>query len=219
MLYWNGNSFFQIMSTLEVPQSHPFAWFDTFDTKENPTLVRAKNTLRKLAEIIRKDWFLNEPMIVGLQWKPWLGKSHLIQAFEAAIQWVSGIESHRPDKKYWFTQHQTLYRKANVIISDDLFQELSNLDLAFTGSFEQTYTTKALPEFLFDLYDGKKIWIVSSNFDIKEILQRISEMDWQDRLKSRIKHLLASTGTLHLEGEDHRAVLAQTGTRYSELFK
>ena len=207
------------MSTPNTPEVHPFAWFDSFDTKNNPTLEKAKNTLEKIAEKIRKEWHLNYPMIVWLQWKPWLGKSHLIEAFEAAIQWVIWVKCHRPDKKYWFPQQRTRYKQANVIISDDLFQELDTLDQAFTGVFEQTYTTKALPEFLFDLYEGRKIWVVSSNFDIKEILNRVSAMDWKDRLTSRVKHLLASTGTVHLEGDDHREILANTGTRFTKLFE
>lgn len=57
------------------------------------------------------------------------------------------------------------------------------------------------------------------NFDIKELLKRIGHMDQKERLKSRVDHLLASTWVLHLEWDDHRKVLAQTGTRFSSLFK
>ena len=92
---------------------------------------------------------------------------------------------------------QNAYRAANVIIFDDLFQEHQTLD----NVFEEDKFTKqikdpevcGLPEFIFDLYDGKKLWVVSSNFDIKEILKRLGNMDQQERLKSRVDHLLAST--------------------------
>lgn len=201
-----------------------FSGFESFNTKWNQTLERASRTLRKLSEvIIDNNWPLNEPMIVWLQGKPGLWKSHLITAFESSIQHVPWIKILRPDRQYWFSQKQCYYKASNVIIFDDLFQEFQSLwDVFAEEPFLRRIKdseVQCLPEFIFDLYDGKKLWVVSSNFDIKEILKRVGDMDKQERLKSRIEHLLASTWVLLLEWEDHRKVLAQTGTRFKSLFE
>jgi hypothetical protein len=211
------------LSLSESSKWPDFSGFETFDTKDNSTLIRARNTLKRLSElIIENNWPLNVPMIVWLHGKPGLWKSHLINAFELAIERVPWIKAYRPNRQYWFSQHQSKYRWANVIIFDDLFQEFQSIEDVFTiDSFLNTikdYEVRSLPEFIFDLYDGKKLWVVSSNFDIKDILSRIGEMDKQGRLKSRIDHLLASTWVLQLEWEDHRKVLAETGTRFKNLF-
>jgi len=161
-------------------------------------------------------------MIVWLHWAPWLWKSHLISAFETSIQNIPWVKIHKPHKKFGFSQHQDRYRDASIIINDDLFQDFQSLDDVFAiDAFLkkiQEAEVRHLWEFIFDLYDGKKIWIVSSNFDIKEVLKRVGDMDSQDRLKSRIAHLLATTGVLQLEWDDHRKVLANTGTKFSKLF-
>ena len=199
-----------------------FEWFESFDTKDNPTLIRAKETLMKLAQLIREQWTLGEPMIVWLHGRPWLGKSHLINAFEQAVNWIEWVRSHRPDSHYGFSQYQAKYKATNLIISDDLFQSSWSLEEVFEiDTFFQRIKNaevRGLPEFLFDLYEGKKIWIVSSNFDIKAILNGVAAMDWQGRLRSRIQHLLATTWTLSLEGDDHRRLLAEIGTRFSGIF-
>jgi len=211
------------MTSLDISNWSDFSGFDSFNTKWNQTLERASNTLKRLSkEIISNNWPLDEPMIVWIHGKPGLWKTHLIRAFERSITWVTWINILRPNRRYWFSQMQNAYRAANVIIFDDLFQEHQTLD----NVFEEDKFTKqikdpevcGLPEFIFDLYDGKKLWVVSSNFDIKEILKRVGNMDQQERLKSRVDHLLASTWVLHLEWEDHRKVLAKTGTRFSKLF-
>lgn len=212
------------MTSLDISNCSDFSGFDSFDTKWNQTLERALNTLKRLSNaIIENKWPLDEPMIVWLHGKTGLWKTHLISAFERSITWVNWIKILRPNRRYWFSQMQRDYRVANVIIVDDLFQEHQTLENVFA---EDKFLNRiwdpevrGLPEFLFDLYDGKKLLVVSSNFDIKELLWRIGNMDQQERLKSRIDHLLASTWVLHLEWEDHRKVLAATGTRFTKLFE
>lgn len=109
--------------------SPDFSAFNSFDTKNNPTLERARDTMQKLAQlIINNNWALGEPMIVGIQWKPWLGKSHLIRAFEKAIS--ETIKPHRPDQHYGIAQIKD-YKNHDIIISDDLFQEADSLETIF----------------------------------------------------------------------------------------
>ncbi len=199
-----------------------FSGFESFDTKGNKTLEKASRILRKLAEAINENnWPLGEPMIVWLHWAPWLWKSHLIDAFSQSIQLAPWINIARPGNTHHFFATNSNFTGANVIITDDLFQRAASLDDVFWKKDwdKWWYPAQKLPDFLFDLYDGKRIWIVSSNFDIKDVLKNIAQLDWQGRLTSRIEHLLASTWVLHLEWEDHRKVLAQTGTRISKLFE
>lgn len=206
------------LDTLKWPD---FSGFDSFDSKWNPTLERASNTLKKLAQIIiDNNWTLDEPMIVWLHGKPWLWKSHLMDAFLKAIQGVKWSKITKPNNTQFFFNSGSNYKDSNIILTDDLFQRAASLNEVFqVRNWDKWwYPAQSLPDFLFDLYDGKKIWIVSSNFDIKDILGNVAQLDWQWRLASRIEHLLASTWVLHLEWDDHRKVLAQTGTRFSKLF-
>ncbi|MBP9779977.1 hypothetical protein KBD33_05150, partial [Candidatus Gracilibacteria bacterium] len=212
---------FYIMEELK-DKGPDFSGFESFDTKGNKTLEKASRILRKLAEAINENnGPLGEPMIVGLHGAPGLGKSHLIDAFSQSIQLAPGINIARPGNTHHFFATNSNFTGANVIITDDLFQRAASLDDVFGKKDwdKGWYPAQKLPDFLFDLYDGKRIWIVSSNFDIKDVLKNIAQLDGQGRLTSRIEHLLASTGVLHLEGEDHRKVLAQTGTRISKLFE
>lgn len=196
-----------------------FSGFESFDAKGNQTLVRASGTLRKLAEAINKDWSLDEPMIVGLHGAPWLWKSHLLNAFATCIHWALWITIAKPTNTHNFFATKSNYTDSNIIITDDLFQRAWNLSEVFGAKDwdKWWYPAQKLPDFLFDLYDGEKIWVVSSNFDIRDILGKIAELDWQWRLKSRIGHLLASTWVLRLEWDDHRKVLAEMGTRFKSL--
>ena len=159
-------------------------------------------------------------MIVWLQWAPWLWKSHLMEAFAKSINWVQWITTAKPTDTHHFFAMSSNYTGSNTIITDDLFQRAWNLGDVFDKKDwdKWWYPAQKLPNFLFDLYDWKKIWLVSSNFDIKDVLKRVAELDWQWRLTSRIDHLLATTWVLHLEWEDHRKVLATTGTRFKSLF-
>lgn len=88
------------LDTLKWPD---FSGFDSFDSKWNPTLERASNTLRKLAQIIiDNNWTLDEPMIVWLHGKPWLWKSHLMDAFLKAIQGVKWSKITKPNNTQFF---------------------------------------------------------------------------------------------------------------------
>jgi len=208
--------------TLEKANYSPdYSWFESFDTKSNPTLERASRVLRKLAEAINNQWSLGEPMIVWLDWAPWLWKSHLLNAFSQSLLWNPGIVIAKPQNTHHFFANSSNFTWSNVIITDDLFQRAWSLDDVFQKKDwgKGWYPAQKLPEFLFDLYDWRKIWIVSSNFDIKDVLENVAQLDGQWRLISRIQHLLASTWVLHLEWDDHRKVLATTGTRLSKLFE
>ncbi|EKD66612.1 MAG: hypothetical protein ACD_49C00029G0040 [uncultured bacterium (gcode 4)] len=198
--------------------------FDDFDTIEdgevNESLVRAKTILKKLTElVIEHNGHLWEPLIVWLEGSPWAWKSHLIDMAEKILNsnWIKTISSKT--KKNLFPQHQFEYERADIIFSDDLFYWANSLQEASKDWDKWAYDLKGLPDFLFHLYDTKKIWIVSSNFPIDEILKLIAKWDTIWRLRDRIDHLLASVQPLKLERkQSYRKKLASGWTKLTGLF-
>lgn len=210
------------MSFLHAPSDfNPGSYFTNFDDKGIPELHEAKRIMTiLLKEVVKKWWKLDEPLIVGIHSWPGRWKSHLIAAFEKWLQdaGVQFCSSHKDE--YLLTQKKSEYWKHWIIISDDLLQWTSALPRNIKDTSNSWwYDFQALPDLLFDIYDWKKIWIVSSNFDIAEILDRVAESDTVGRLKSRVRHLLASVQPINLDtAPDHREVLAQQWTRAAQLF-
>lgn len=207
--------------SLEITQIDTGKYFDWFDTKWIKELIEAKAVMGTLLEeLVKNNGKLWEPVIVWIHSWPWRGKSHLLGAFEAGLKdtKIPHIATHRD--KYLLSQSQHKYQSVPIIISDDLFQWTNTLPknmLDTTNKWWSDY--KSFPELIFDIYEGKKVWVMSSNFDIHDILERVAESDTEWRLKSRIAHLLASVQPLNLNtAPDHREILAERGTRLTSIF-
>lgn len=205
----------------ETPKIDTSKYFDWFDTKWIKELIEAKAVMETLLEqLVQNGGKLWEPLIVWIHSWPWKGKSHLLSALEKGLQdtQVTHMATHRHE--YGIPQQKKLYKAVPVIITDDLFQWTNSLPkhMSDTGNkwwYEYTW----LPELIFDIYEGNKVWIVSSNFDIHDILERVAESDTEWRLKSRIAHLLASVQPLNLNAApDHREILAEQGTKLTKIF-
>ncbi|EKE29599.1 MAG: hypothetical protein ACD_2C00141G0021 [uncultured bacterium (gcode 4)] len=199
--------------------------FDNFDIMEdgapNETLIRAKTVFKTLADlIIEHNGSLGEPLIVWLQGMPWSWKSHLMDIMESIVK-SQGIPSvNGKSDRFLISQGRLRYEAANIVFSDDLFHWANSLaEVDDMRSDKWYYDLKSMPEFLFHIYDSKKIWIVSSNFPIKEILRLIWKKDTIWRLNDRIEHLLASVQPIEIiRKESYRKKLAKDWTRLTSIF-
>jgi len=197
------------------------SYFSDFDTKEIPELEEAKRVMIiLLQEIVSKNWKLDEPIIIGIHSWPGRWKSHLISCLERWLRDANiGFCSTQNDQ-YLLSQKQHLYKQKSIIISDDLFQNSSILPRDIHDRWSPAWTDfQSLPELIFDVYDWNKIWLLSSNFDIHDVLNRVAESDDVWRLKSRITQLLWSVQPINLNtAPDHRETLAQEWTKLRSLF-
>lgn len=205
----------------KAPEIQADTCFESFDTKWIAELIQSRAIMTALLEeLIKNKGKLWEPLIVWIHSWPWRGKSHLIKAFESGLTdaKIPHIATHKD--KYTLAQKQYDYKKVPVIITDDLFQWANTLPKGMDDNLNPWwYDLQALPELIFDIYDGNKVWVVTSNFDINEILSRVAEADTVWRLKSRVHHLLASVQPLNLNtAPDHRELLAQKGTGLKKRF-
>lgn len=185
--------------------------FENFDTLSNPTLIEAKTTLETLAEQIIASWGnLWVPLIVWIQGNPWVGKTHLIRAFQNKLI-RAGVKFHsNKDDKYLITQNQRQYNKTKwfIVVIDDFLQGAISLEQAKKDWDKWGYDLREFPQFLFDLYEMNGICLISSNFDINKILELVTQWDTVWRLKSRVNELLWSVQPIHIISWDYREVRA-----------
>lgn len=188
--------------------------FQTYLPTHDSQIV-AKEWLELLANlIIEKNGKLWEPAIIWIEWNPWLWKSHLLNSFKLKLkEWGIGF-THNTDM-YFLQNHA--YSQSGIIILDDLFQNVSSFD-DLNGS-RNIATMDYIKQMIFDIYEHKKILIVSSNLDIKKVLQVISSTDEVWRLKDRITELLSHTMPLKLEWRSYREIKAEKAASNSEIAK
>jgi len=121
------------------------------------------------------------------------------------------------DPEEWIREHVFLCRdfslaSANhffkdyqVIILDDLFKDRQNLD-----GMHGEIAVESFGEFIQDIYDQRKLVLVSSNFSLAHIQSRLEVVDTIGRTKSRFAELLAGgKRDFPLRGKDFREELAR----------
>ena len=180
----------------------------------NETQKFAKEWLENLTEyIIENNLHFEEPAIIWIEGKPWLWKSHLLNAIKLELSKNNIIFSHNTDE--YFLQNWA-YSQSNIIIIDDLFKDLKSLKEL--NSISSRIVLNQIEKMIFDLYEKNKILIVSSNFNIKDILEKLSEWDDVWRLKDRITELLWHVQPIKITWKSYRIKKAEFKSTISEIF-
>lgn len=160
---------------------------------------------------------MSEPILIWVDWAPWLWKSHLCKALFQELQklWLNVI-SNITDP---YILSNWTFRESNIIILDDLFQSTQDLNNIWNSWHDWMMMNNYLIKILFDVYENNKVLVVTSNFKILDILEKVSEHEKENkRLVSRIKHLLSHTHPITLTWTDYREILANKWWKYSWKF-
>lgn len=194
---------------------------ETFENYEytNKKNEKIKESLKNFTEVLIKNkWDLGEPVIIWLQWNPWLWKTHLLRAMQNYLK-ENGIKFlSNQNNRFFFQKEKFLEEENKIIFLDDLFQDVwSETEFEKFDSWIEI-SKNYLKKLIFDLYENKKILIVSSNFDIKYILDLLSNGDEIGRLKDRINELLWRVQTLKLEWDSYRKIKAEVKSDISNIF-
>lgn len=179
--------------------------FDTYDP-QNETQKVAKDFLQNLANYLISNE-VPDAVIIWIQSAPWLWKSHLFKSFKTHLENNQVTLTHNLNDPHFLMMEW--YKKSKIILIDDLFQDLQSLDNVKWPIIDR------LSKLIFDIYENKKLLLITSNFDIKLILDKISAADTVWRLKDRITELLSHTKPIKLEWESYRIKKAETAKAQS----
>lgn len=186
--------------------------FENFEPQNDSQKV-AKNFLEKLAEYLTKNK-IPDAVIIWIQGAPWLWKSHLLNSFNNQLRDNKIDSCDNLNDEHFLTLEK--YKASDIILIDDLFQNLNSLDKV------STFDINNLSRLIFHIYENKKILIITSNFDINAILDKISSEDKVWRLRDRITELLSHTQPIKLEWESYRkkkALESSTTSAISDIFQ
>lgn len=147
--------------------------------------------------------------LLFLYGEPGRGKTHLVEAFINALRLRASRVYERMvlSRGNFYYDYQTdcnPYYYAPVVVIDDMFhKKMSVADLWDTE-------IDAFMKFIGDLYDKRRLVIVTSNFSLIEggIMERVKEVDKIGRVISRAAEVLTRCGEFRLEGPDYRQIIA-----------
>ena len=169
-------------------------------------LIKIANNILAKKDLVLKEEFPFEHARMLILWgKPGRGKTHLIEAL------INFIKMNAPDllKKIYLSRSNfthdnmtfaTRYDDLPIIIIDDIYSEALTSD-----SLHPATDLKAFMNFVMDIYEKRRLVIITSNFPFKEgILKKVQLADPQGRVTSRIQELFRSAGEFEVVGDDFR---------------
>lgn len=198
------------------------SWWQTFDSYEpqNESQIKAKIVLETLSKLLLDNWWkLEEPILIWLQSKPWLWKTHLVKAFIESLNnsWIKTVTNQNDEHFLMMGK----YKWSQVIVLDDFLKEFQEIKKWSHNTFWEIWSLQLqrFQDFLFYVYENHCVVILTSNFDIKDILTETTKTETQHwRLASRVEHLLANTHPIHIEWDDYRKKIATKWWKYGWLF-
>lgn len=149
--------------------------------------------------------------LIFLYGKPGRGKTHLVEAFVNAIKAAAPevfarMVLSRGRLYFDYQVNDNPYGDAPIVIVDDMFHDKQSVEHLHPAT-ELT----AFMKFITDLYNHKRLVIVTSNFGLIEggILDRVEKEDKVGRTISRATEVMSGAGEFELLGPDYREELAK----------
>ncbi len=141
---------------------------------------------------------------------PGRGKTHLVEAFinELRLRAPNVYKRMVLSRGNFYFDYQigdNPYYDAPIVIIDDMFHNKMSV-----SALHPATEIEAFMKFIGDLYDRRRLVLVTSNFSLIEggILQRVREVDKVGRIISRAAEVLSHCGEFRLEGPDYREIIA-----------
>lgn len=203
------------MSNL-VSQVRPSSRFDSYEPgteSQQEALERftrlAAAITNSAEKILSSAYPFEHGRFIFVSGNPGVGKTHLL---EALINEVTGNVPELARRIYLFRGRFTVrnisgisdFDKCPIVVVDDLYAEYQTID-----DLHPRTDIKVLMEMITMVYEKRQLVIFSSNFPLMEgIEERIRSVDTLGRTTSRLKELLANSGEMEIQGEDHRRILA-----------
>lgn len=184
--------------------SQTLDWKDKFpETLENfqpqtEKQRKAADNIKWLLRLIKDtNWKPQKPIMFMLHWWPWRWKTHLLNAFlnEVAKLWHSYSLVRRPET----TGYGNINYSKDIIVIDDLFSAKQSLSTNF-----QSYEYGSIERMIFEVYEWKKILLMTSNFSLEDLINMVNKFDEKWRIKSRIKEFIWFCPDMELDWDDFR---------------
>ncbi|MDX1989271.1 MAG: hypothetical protein SFV17_21475 [Candidatus Obscuribacter sp.] len=141
---------------------------------------------------------------------PGRGKTHLVEAFinELRLRAPNVYKRMVLSRGNFYFDYQigdNPYYDAPIVVIDDMFHNKMSV-----SALHPATEIEAFMKFIGDLYDRRRLVLVTSNFSLIEggIMQRVKEVDKVGRIVSRAAEVLSHCGEFRLEGPDYRQIIA-----------
>jgi chromosomal replication initiation ATPase DnaA len=153
----------------------------------------------------------DEPSLLFLWGQPGRGKTHLVEAFVNRIR-VDAPEVYkrlimsRGRFSSDFQSDFNSYGDAPIVIIDDMYHDMMRV-----SDLHPATEIKAFMRFITDLYDRRRMVIVTSNFPLIEggIMEMVTKVDKIGRITSRAAEVMSRVGEIELQGMDFRHELVR----------
>jgi chromosomal replication initiation ATPase DnaA len=202
----------------KIEEVRPGSTFENF-TPSTDSQSQVQELLQGLAQqvIEAKDTIATQTQPFGdaclifLHGKPGRGKTHLVEALvneikAAAPKVFARMVLSRGRLYFDFQVNDNPYGDAPIVIIDDMFHDKQSVK-----DLHPATELTAFMKFITDLYNHKRLVIVTSNFGLVKggILDRIKEEDKVGRTVSRAAEVMSGAGEFELLGPDYREELAE----------
>lgn len=185
-------------------QLRPNALFETFIPQTELQSIVATNMQSLAISFVKKKGILNNAKFITITGSTGRGKSHLIEAFlhvilDSQVIGENGIYLARGKYVYQGLRFNSVNKR--LVIIDDLFNDFHDLNSI------PDYMITELMDAILELYEGRTLAILNTNFSMKGLIDRISKIDTIGRVTSRLKEV--GITNIEMDGPDYRNIIKE----------
>lgn len=174
----------------------------------NESQENAVKKLKKVCEYIKETKAdFKQARAMFIHGGPGLGKTHLLNSIVNECQEfkdnICFLRSNI-DSTFGMIYDGMIPEHKTILMLDDMFSEYHSIDQLHPAT-----DIRSLINLIYMAYENKKLLIMNSNFNLVDnIIPMIERVDKQGRITSRLKEMMALSGSIEIIGQDYREILS-----------